>query len=69
MRQCSQCVGRVLRSKYDYGLMIFADKRYSRSDKEDKLPIWIRNQMDAKNKNLSVDIAIQLANQFFKEMG
>ena len=38
MRQCSQCVGRVLRSKYDYGLMIFADKRYLRSDKQDKFP-------------------------------
>jgi DNA excision repair protein ERCC-2 len=38
MRQTSQCVGRVLRSKYDYGLMIFADKRYARADKKDKLP-------------------------------
>jgi len=49
MRQCSQCVGRVLRSKYDYGLMIFADKRYSRADKLDKFPIWIRNQLVGEN--------------------
>jgi DNA excision repair protein ERCC-2 len=33
MRQTSQCVGRILRSKYDYGLMIFADARYKKSDK------------------------------------
>lgn len=46
MRQCSQCVGRVLRSKYDYGLMIFADQRYERKDKQGKLPQWIRNQME-----------------------
>jgi Helicase C-terminal domain len=27
MRQASQCVGRVIRSKADYGMMIFADSR------------------------------------------
>lgn len=69
MRQCSQCVGRVLRNKYDYGLMIFADKRYSRSDKQDKFPIWIRNQLEAGNQNISTDMAIQKATSFFKEMG
>lgn len=26
MRQCAQCVGRVIRGKNDYGLMILADK-------------------------------------------
>ncbi|PKU60038.1 DNA repair helicase UVH6 [Dendrobium catenatum] len=28
LRQAAQCVGRVIRSKADYGMMIFADKRY-----------------------------------------
>lgn len=28
-RQAAQCVGRVIRSKADYGMMIFADKRCS----------------------------------------
>lgn len=28
LRQSAQCVGRVIRSKSDYGLMVFADKRY-----------------------------------------
>ena len=27
IRQTSQCAGRVIRSKDDYGLMVFADKR------------------------------------------
>ena len=40
LRQASQCVGRVIRSKVDYGLMIFADSRYNRQDKRGKLPKW-----------------------------
>ncbi|XP_021897957.1 DNA repair helicase XPD [Carica papaya] len=28
LRQAAQCVGRVIRSKADYGMMIFADKRH-----------------------------------------
>ena len=55
MRQTSQCVGRVLRSKYDYGLMIFADKRYARNDKKDKLPQWIRNHIEQGSDNISID--------------
>jgi hypothetical protein len=27
-RQAAQCVGRVIRSKADYGMMLFADKRF-----------------------------------------
>src|SRR5690606_25627519 len=38
MRNAAQCVGRVIRGKSDYGLMVFADKRYNRLDKRGKLP-------------------------------
>jgi DNA excision repair protein ERCC-2 len=69
MRQTSQCVGRVLRSKYDYGLMIFADKRYARNDKKDKLPQWIRNHIEQGSDNISIDQALSIATIFFKEMG
>jgi DNA excision repair protein ERCC-2 len=41
IRQTAQCVGRVIRSKTDYGLIIFADSRYNRQDKRGKLPKWI----------------------------
>ena len=37
IRQAAQCMGRVIRSKADYGLMDFADKRYQRHDKRDKV--------------------------------
>ncbi len=33
MRQASQCAGRVIRSKNDYGLVVFADARYRNPDK------------------------------------
>jgi len=49
--------------------MIFADKRYARRDKQDKLPLWITEQLKGKNFSLSIDMAVQLANAFFKEMG
>lgn len=38
MRHAAQCVGRALRGKTDYGVMVFADKRFSRNDKKSKLP-------------------------------
>jgi DNA excision repair protein ERCC-2 len=40
--QAAQCVGRVIRSKTDYGIMVLADQRYARTDKKNKLPSWIR---------------------------
>ena len=45
LRQTAQCVGRVIRSKTDYGLMIFADARFNRVDKRSKLPKWITQFM------------------------
>ena len=52
VRQAAQCVGRVIRSKADYGLMIFADRRYARPDKRDKLPGWITKHITHANLNL-----------------
>ncbi|XP_067203797.1 general transcription and DNA repair factor IIH helicase subunit XPD-like [Linepithema humile] len=36
MRHAAQCVGRAIRGKTDYGIMVFADKRFSRTDKRSK---------------------------------
>ena len=69
MRQCSQCMGRVMRSKKDYGLMIFADKRFIMKEKVEKLPKWIRERLSAQNIGISSDIALDNARFFFKEMG
>jgi DNA excision repair protein ERCC-2 len=43
----------------DYGLMIFADSRYSRHDKRSKLPPWILNYLPDSHLNLSTDQAIE----------
>jgi hypothetical protein len=50
-------------------MMIFADARFQRSDKMDKFPVWIKNQMEMGLQNMSVDTAVNTANVFFKEMG
>ena len=69
LRQASQCVGRVIRSKTDYGLMIFADSRYNRHDKRSKLPKWILQFMNDSYLNLSTDMAIQHVRNFLRLMG
>jgi len=68
MRQAAQCVGRIIRSKSDYGIMIFADSRYSRQDKRTKLPPWILKHMQAANMSLSSDVAIGVAKTFLRQM-
>lgn len=68
LRQSSQCVGRVIRSKSDYGVMIFADARYARHDKRSKLPPWIMQFMPEAHMALSTRTAAQLARRFFKEL-
>jgi len=42
MRQCSQCLGRVMRRKTDYGLMILADSRFKKASRYEKLPKWVK---------------------------
>ncbi|KAG0437526.1 General transcription and DNA repair factor IIH helicase subunit XPD [Dictyocoela muelleri] len=68
MRHAAQCLGRVLRSKRDYGLMIMADSRFIRKDKKLKLPKWILERLDDGNINLSIDMAVGIAKRFFREM-
>ena len=69
LRQASQCVGRVIRSKTDYGLMIFADSRYARADKRTKLPKWIQQFMSDSCLNLSTDMAVGQVKSFLRLMG
>ena len=67
MRHAAQCLGRVIRSKMDYGLMVLADSRYSRKEKIDKLPNWISQYL--KEGALSVDGAVNIGKKYFREMG
>ncbi|KAH9392652.1 General transcription and DNA repair factor IIH helicase subunit XPD [Tyrophagus putrescentiae] len=57
MRHAAQCVGRAVRGKTDYGIMCFADKRFSRDDKMRKLPKWIQENMSKAVLNLSIEEA------------
>ncbi|TKS80634.1 TFIIH basal transcription factor complex helicase XPD subunit [Collichthys lucidus] len=68
MRHAAQCVGRAIRGKTDYGLMIFADKRYARADKRGKLPRWIQEHISDGSLNLTVDETIQLSKHFLRQM-
>lgn len=60
MRHAAQCVGRAIRGKTDYGIMIFADKRFSRADKRSKLPKWIQEHLKDSLCNLSTEEAVQV---------
>jgi hypothetical protein len=66
--QAAQCVGRVIRSKADYGLMVFADKRYQRHDKRDKLPRWITSNLKEAHMNLSTDMLLVVTREFMRSM-
>ena len=46
MRQTSQCLGRVMRAKDDYGIMILADKRFAQKSKLTKMPRWIAQNLE-----------------------
>jgi DNA excision repair protein ERCC-2 len=57
MRATSQCIGRVLRNKQDYGVMILADYRYAKSDKRDKLPNWIKEKLEFSGLNVDLTVS------------
>ncbi|CAG2177999.1 unnamed protein product [Oppiella nova] len=68
MRHTAQCMGRAIRGKTDYGIMCFADKRFSRSDKLKKLPKWIQEYLKDSVLNLSIEEAVQISKRFLKQM-
>ncbi|ORY25857.1 hypothetical protein BCR39DRAFT_279272 [Naematelia encephala] len=68
MRHAAQCVGRVLRGKTDWGLMVFADQRFARKDKREKLPRWIDQYIIEQHSNLSTDTAVLLAKKFIRQI-
>ena len=68
IRSASQCCGRVLRGKTDYGIMCFADKRFGRYDKRGKLPKWMQEHLKDYLSNLSIEEAVQISKRFLREM-
>mmetsp|Transcript_5993 Transcript_5993/g.19111 ORF Transcript_5993/g.19111 Transcript_5993/m.19111 type:complete len:100 (-) Transcript_5993:255-554(-) len=68
MRQTAQCVGRVVRSKTDYGIVILADVRFARHDKRGKLPAWVLQFLDEQNVALSTDSALHVMRKWLRQM-
>jgi DNA excision repair protein ERCC-2 len=66
MRHAAQCLGRVLRGKDDYGVMVLADRRFER--KRPQLPKWINQAMLDSETNLSTDMAVANAKNFLRTM-
>lgn len=66
MRHAAQCLGRVLRGKDDYGIMVLADRRFSR--KRNQLPKWIAQALYDSDTNLSTDMALANAKNFLRQL-
>ena len=66
MRHAAQCLGRVLRGKDDYGIMVLADRRFQK--KRTQLPKWIGQAMTDAETNQSVDMAVSAAKRFLRVM-
>ncbi|KAG5417881.1 RAD3 [Candida metapsilosis] len=66
MRHAAQCLGRVLRGKDDYGIMVLADRRFAR--KKAQLPKWIAQALNDSDTNLSTDMALATAKKFLRSL-
>lgn len=66
MRHAAQCLGRVLRGKDDYGIMVLADRRFAR--KKNQLPKWIAQALYDSDTNLSTDMALANAKKFLRSL-
>jgi DNA excision repair protein ERCC-2 len=64
MRHAAQCLGRVLRGKDDYGIMVLADRRFQR--KRSQLPRWIADEIHEGQTGLSTDAAVGMAKKFLR---
>ncbi|KNH01734.1 TFIIH basal transcription factor complex helicase subunit [Perkinsela sp. CCAP 1560/4] len=67
MRQSAQCIGRVLRNKADYGVMVLADCRFSTADKISKLPQWILQNLGA-HMSITANACIEITKKFFRNI-
>jgi len=66
MRHAAQCLGRVLRGKDDYGIMVLGDRRFQK--KRNQLPKWISQELTDSLSGLSTDVAVTYAKKFLKDM-
>lgn len=69
MRSTAQCIGRVIRNKRDYGVMVMADDRF-RQDRtaEQNLPLWIARALPRERNGVASDVAVDEIRRFLLEM-
>ena len=58
---CGHCLGLC-------AVQVFADQRYQRHDKRDKLPAWITTHLKDSHLNLSADMLVHVAREFMRSM-
>jgi len=58
----------VLRSKADYAVVVFADKRFAEPRRRSMLPEWLGQFVNESLCNLSTDVAAKVARQHLREM-
>lgn len=46
----------------------FNNQRYTKADKREKLPNWIKNQFASNHLNMSIDMATYEGREYFKQM-
>lgn len=68
MRQAAQCAGRVIRNKNDYGIVVFADKRFARGKLRSKLPKWISQFLSIESSDLDIGSTIGESRSFLLDM-
>ena len=66
MRHAAQCLGRVLRGKDDYGIMVLADRRFQK--KRTQLPKWINQALLESDTAMSTDMGVASAKKFLRTM-
>ena len=66
MRHAAQCLGRVLRGKDDYGIMVLADRRFQK--KRTQMPKWISSMIPDSQTALSTDAAVGMAKKFLRDV-
>ena len=69
VRTAAQCVGRAIRGKTDYAMMVFADSRYVRFGVRGKLPAWILSFLSRPRIGLTTESVAALARDFYRRMG
>ena len=52
----------------DYGVIVFADRRFARPDKRNKLPGWVQDALEPGMTALAVDTAASQVDEFLRAM-